>query len=362
LKRIVICADGTWNSRDQLDRRSGKRRPTNVTKVARAIRPRSADGIDQVVCYHPGIGTGGPLDRWSGGAFGRGLEENVRTLYRFIVYNFVPGDELYFFGFSRGAFTVRTLAGFLRRIGLVEKDDDFFVPELYGCYERGQGEGTPGWIAAHLRIRDKRPCPQIRFVGVWDTVGALGAPGFLGQLFAPYKYAYHDVGLHPAIEHAYHALAIDEQRRPFAPALWQRPLGWEGQLEQSWFAGAHSDVGGGCAPDGLANEALHWMVEKAEKLGLEFDRDYLDHFWPCFDADLHDSMTWTYRLLGRHVRALGRAGEHGQLLHQSAADRCAMVDSYRPANLLAYLSDPAVGAHAQTTRARRRRISGMYLD
>src|SRR5262245_39677395 len=114
MKRLVICADGTWNIRDQVDKATGRRRPTNVTKVARAIKPRDGRGVDQVVYYHDGIGTdGGWIDRQSGGAFGRGMEGNVRTLYRFLVYNYEPGDELYFFGFSRGAFTVRTLAGFM---------------------------------------------------------------------------------------------------------------------------------------------------------------------------------------------------------------------------------------------------------
>jgi len=100
MKRIILCADGTWNVRDQVDKQTGKRRPTNVTKVARAVRPRSRDGIDQVVYYHDGVGTGGLKDRITGGAFGHGIEDNIRVLYRFLVYNYEPGDELFFFGFS----------------------------------------------------------------------------------------------------------------------------------------------------------------------------------------------------------------------------------------------------------------------
>ena len=264
MKRIVICADGTWNERDQVNKETGRRRPTNVTKVARAVRPRARNGVDQIVFYHDGIGTRGPLDRVTGGAFGSGMENNIRVLYRFIVYNFEPGDELYLFGFSRGAFTVRSLAGFMHKVGLIEKDDDYYVPEIYGCYERNLGPGTPEWTKAFHNVKGTRPCPPIRFIGVWDTVGALGAPGLLGQIFNKDKYKYHDVGLNPAIEHAYHALAIDERRKPFAPDIWTRPAGWQGQLEQAWFPGVHSNVGGGYAPDGLANEALQWIVEKAE--------------------------------------------------------------------------------------------------
>ena len=109
MKRIVICSDGTWNVRDQIDEESQKRRPSNVTKIARAVLPRASNGVDQIVYYDEGLGTANAVDRFSGGAFGKGIEENIRQLYRFIVYNYEAGDELYFFGFSRGAFTVRTL-------------------------------------------------------------------------------------------------------------------------------------------------------------------------------------------------------------------------------------------------------------
>jgi uncharacterized protein (DUF2235 family) len=104
MKRIVLCANGTWNIRDQVDKATKTHRPSNVTKVARAIRPRASSGTDQVVYYHDGVGTAGGLDRFTGGAFGEGIEANIRELYRFIVYNYEPGDQLYFFGFSRGAF------------------------------------------------------------------------------------------------------------------------------------------------------------------------------------------------------------------------------------------------------------------
>jgi uncharacterized protein (DUF2235 family) len=255
VKRLVVCADGTWNTRDQIDDDSGKRRPTNVTKVARGVKPRDAHGVDQIVMYHDGLGTGGPLDTVTGGAFGAGIENNIRLLYRFLVYNWEPGDEIFLFGFSRGAFTVRTLAGFMSFVGLVEKKDDYFVPDLYACYEANKGPGTPEWQRAHRRIHGPRACPPITFVGVWDTVGSLGAPGLLGWLFNSRKYQYHQVGISREMQHAYHALAIDERRKPFKPTLWERPAGWAGTLEQAWFCGVHTNVGGSCRRDGLANEA-----------------------------------------------------------------------------------------------------------
>jgi uncharacterized protein (DUF2235 family) len=353
MKRLVICADGTWNVRDQIDDESGKRRPTNVTKVARAIRPRDSHGVDQVVFYHDGLGTRGPLDRMTGGAFGSGIEANVRNLYRTIVYNYQPGDEIYLFGFSRGAFTVRTLAGFMNKVGLIEKDDDYYLPEIYACYEQNNGPGTKEWQRAFRGIRGTRPCPPIRFVGVWDTVGSLGAPGVIGNIASALngnKYAYHDVGLNSNIRNAYHALAIDERRKPFKPTLWSRPDGWDGTLQQAWFAGVHCSVGGGYSPDGLANEALHWMVEKAEALGLEFDGVYLKPFRPCFNSKRHESMSAKYRLFGSYLRAIGNHVADGELVHRSALDRRAYMDGtprpaekygeskYAPANLETFIA------------------------
>lgn len=334
MKRIVICADGTWNLRDQVDKDSGKRRPSNVTKLARAVRSRSRNGIDQVVYYHSGVGTKGGLDKITGGAFGDGIEENIRELYRFLIYNYVIGDEIYLFGFSRGAFTVRTLAGFMALVGLLQKDDDYYVPEIYECYEKGLKCDSDDWKQAFHNIKDTQPPPPIRMVGVWDTVGALGAPGLLGQFLNGNKYQYHNVGLTPQIEHAVHAMALDERRKPFAVNIWERPDGWGGTLEQVWFPGVHSNIGGGYKPDGLANEALHWMVERAEALGLEFDDDYLKHFRPCFNSTLNDSMTASYRLLGPVQRAVGRHIVHGEALHQSVIDRIAYTpSSYAPKNV-----------------------------
>jgi uncharacterized protein (DUF2235 family) len=354
MKRIVICADGTWNERDQLDKNTKKRRPTNVTKVARAILPRSSKGVDQMVFYHDGVGTSGGLDKYTGGAFGDGIEDNVRNLYRIILYNWAPGDELYFFGFSRGAFTVRTLAGFMNAVGLIEKDDDYYLPEIYGCYEDGKRPGSPEWTSAFHNVQNTRPCPPITFIGVWDTVGALGAPGFLGQVFNKKKYEYHDVNLNPYILNAYQALAIDERRKPFKPSVWEKPAGWTGTLQQAWFAGVHSDVGGGYTPDGLANEALHWMVEKAEGLGLEFDNAFLQHYRPCFNSVLHDSMSTMYRAMGQLVRPLGQNGSSGEVVHQSALDRLKLaVTDYHPANLGAFVQTAGMTTTCNTTRVPR---------
>lgn len=338
MKRIILCADGTWNEPEKIDEKTGRPQPTNVLKVARAVLPRSSAGVEQVVYYHEGVGTEGGLDTITGGAFGSGMSQNVRSLYRFLVYNFEPGDELYLFGFSRGAFTVRTLAGFMNKVGLLHKDDEYYTREIYELYQSSTPTNTPEWQHAFRHIKDKRPCPPILFIGVWDTVGALGAPGALGQIFNRNKYKFHDIGLNQWIQNAYHALSIDERRKPFAPSLWTRPPGWSGTLEQVWFAGVHSNVGGSYSPDGLANEALHWMVEKAENLGLEFDRSFLQHYRPCFNSVLNDSMTMMYRVMGPYSRPIGQQHADGEAIHQSALDRMHLPDcQYNPQNLRKYL-------------------------
>lgn len=333
MKRIVICADGTWNQQDQVDQDTGKRRPTNVTKVARTVLPSAADGVAQVVFYHDGVGTGGGLDKFSGGAFGDGICVNVVELYRCILYNYVPGDELYLFGFSRGAFTVRTLAGFMNQAGLLHKDGDYYVPDFFDLYQQRQGSDSDAWKQLSQKVKTGHPCPDITYIGVWDTVGALGAPGFLGRYVNGGKYQFHDVGLNPHIRNTRHALAIDEHRVPFEPTLWTRPQGWTGSLEQAWFAGVHSNVGGSYKPDGLANEALHWLVEKAEQLGLEFDKAALAYYTPCFNSVMKDSMTTLYRVMGQLFRPIGQHLGDGEAVHQSVLDRWNHDPSYRPKNL-----------------------------
>lgn len=345
MKRIVICADGTWNEPEKIDKAAGRPQPTNVLKVARGVKARAADGRDQVVYYHKGVGTLGKTDQWTGGAFGNGMELNVRDLYRFLVYNYEVGDQIYLFGFSRGAFTVRTLVGFMGQIGLLQKDDEYYTRKMYALYESSTAVGSTAWNDAFKRIKDHRPVPPIEFIGVWDTVGALGVPGALGHLLHSDKYKYHEIGLHPNVKHAYHALAIDERRKPFAPSLFERPTGWEGVLEQAWFAGVHSNVGGSYSPDGLANEALHWIVEKAEERGLEFDSAYLSHYRPCFNSTLNDSMSLLYRSM---VRQIGTGKGDGQCVHQSVLDRMGLASlNYAPQNMssLAGNALPIVNTH-----------------
>ena len=395
MKRLIICADGTWNQPDRVDRdpqRDPDRRldqhwvrtPTNVVKMARAILPTDQLGITQVVFYDAGVGTGwGLLDPILGGAFGRGISRNIIDCYRFLVQNYDPGDEIYLFGFSRGATTVRSLAGLLGKCGLLTKGDAYYIPEGYGCYKMSTHMADleppiPRWlpgfarrsIARRLECRVAANCEElnrfrnlpfrrrnetvhegtVKCIGVWDTVGSLGVPipGPLGR-WVNLGYAFHNVRLGSNVENAYQALAIDERRVPFAPTLWQSPEEAAGQhMEQVWFAGVHGNVGGGYRDGGLANHALDWMADKAESHGLALDREYLGHYRKNQRGELRQSMTWTYRLLGQHIRPIGEAPSGNERVHLSAILRHKDPPQgrpYIPSNLMAYLeanppSDP----------------------
>jgi hypothetical protein len=309
-KRLVVCCDGTWNFADQPSK-------TNVAKVALSVRRGSAAGKEQRVYYNSGVGTH-RRERLRGGAFGVGLSRNVVDAYRFLVETYEPDDELFLFGFSRGAFTARSLAGLVRNSGVLRRDHADRIPEAWTLY-RDRIE-RPNGAAATLFRRSYAYETEIGFVGVWDTVGALGIPVPDAPLLRPaanrfnHRWSFHNTDLSRWIKAAFHALALDEQRSAFRPALWHQQPGSAAQgqeLKQVWFAGVHSDVGGGYKETGLSDIALLWMVDQARRHGLEFDADALSAEGPrvmkpeeCVDfrvrpdagCALHVSRTGMYRL------------------------------------------------------------------
>ncbi|MEO3865025.1 DUF2235 domain-containing protein [Rheinheimera fenheensis] len=294
-KRIIICCDGTWNEPDQ--------NPTNVTKLVRSIKPTASDGMHQVVFYDQGVGTGGKIDKFVGGAFGSGLEKNVLDCYRFLVHNYQLGDEIYAFGFSRGAYTARAFVGFIHAVGLLEKPKLDQLKAAYKYYRTEPDKRTTGSYDDNYR-------PDIRMVGVFDTVGALGAPTpLLGKLTRGWV-GFFNTHLSKQVKHAYHALALDERRAPFQPDLWTGNLNDDQYVEQCWFSGAHSDIGGGYEKCGLSDIALQWMLIKASALGLEFNDNYLLELCkPDLTMQPHNSYSAGYKLLeklgaGESVRRL----------------------------------------------------------
>jgi len=208
-RRIIICSDGTWNSpEDEV--------ATNVLKLSRSIKDVATDGKPQFVFYDWGVGT--DVNKLTGGAFGVGLDKNIQDAYRFIVHNYNPGDELFLFGFSRGAYTVRSLAGFIRNVGVLKRAKSELIPKAYDLYRSGSKPDSD----RSKKFRKNNSWANrtsINFLGVWDTVGSLGIPfSFLG--FLNDKYEFHDTKLSSIIKHARHAVSIDEKREDFKPALW----------------------------------------------------------------------------------------------------------------------------------------------
>jgi uncharacterized protein (DUF2235 family) len=275
-KRLVVCCDGTWNTADQAI--AGESCPTNVTKLALSILPEDPAGVHQCVYYHPGVGTSRG-ERLRGGAFGLGLSRNVLDAYHFLIDNYEDGDGLYFFGFSRGAFTARSLAGLVRNCGILRRENADRIDDAWALYRSSADK--PSGVASTLFRRAYSYEPRIHFIGVWDTVGTRGIPALSPRWLQPIakwlnrRSQFHDTKLSTWVDGAFHALAIDEQRAVFAPTLWHQQPGTKGQkpkqeLKQVWFPGVHCDVGGGYPDSSLSDIPLLWMAERAQEYGLEF--------------------------------------------------------------------------------------------
>ena len=332
-RKIVICSDGTWNSSDDEDR--GVRRPTNIAKISRAILPADAQDVSQIVFYDEGVGTS-LGQKLIGGVTGYGLSKNVLDCYRFLSDNYREGDLIYLFGFSRGAYTVRSLCGFINKVGIVSKGGSYFTPELYRLYKDDADAAT---IDAFYESKNNttRVMPRIRMIGVFDTVGSLGLPFEAVNEFLTEndlaEFQFHDVTLSPIVDYAYQALAVDEKRKPFVPAIWSSASEQTQEMEQMWFAGVHSNIGGGYKPDGLANQALHYIVEKAKNAGLEFDPTYLTYFEKHYDSELRNSMSFKYRLLGEHNREITLGTSSNEKVDGSVYERIEHVKKYKPINV-----------------------------
>jgi uncharacterized protein (DUF2235 family) len=349
-RRVVVCCDGTWNEPDAAA-------PTNVARVAMGVAPEDSDGIRQLVYYHPGVGTR-RTERIRGGMFGYGLSRNVRDCYRYLVDTYEPGDQLYFFGFSRGAYTARSTVGLINNCGILRREHRERLDDAYRLYKSRD-------LVTHPRAREGQLFRRsyswddadldIRFVGVWDTVGALGIPidGLPIPSVIKRQWGFHDATLNDHVRYAYQALAIDEKRGPFKPALWaKKPDAPKEQVvEQVWFAGDHCDVGGGHPEPELSEIPLLWMVENARARGLAFkpdhfalrDRDAAGPRDETADKDgqtvapdplgeIHDSRKRFYRALPRNERALGAEDPPGQpvALRESAASSAQIRHETKP--------------------------------
>lgn len=340
MRRIIICADGTWNEPDKESEDYDARRPTNIVKIARGVRPTAADGTSQIVYYDQGVGTANFTDKLLGGLTGVGIVENILAAYRFLVHNYEEGDEIFLFGFSRGAYTVRSLSGLLASIGLLPKDNVYWLPEGYALYRKNDGDN----ILEEYRAKNNSKIPRIKAISVFDTVGALGIPvSFMGWLNEK-RHGFHNTELSINVEHAFHAVAIDERRAAFAPTLWRKRAAESQTMEQVWFAGVHSGIGGSYNDDSLANCALNWIVEKMESLKLEFDQEYMGYFRQNPHGPFFESRKRFYRITREHVREIGRDPDQFQNVHETAIQRMNNPENnYKPVNLLSYVESQRNG-------------------
>lgn len=299
-KRLIFCFDGTWNRLDATT-------PTNVVLTAESVLPIDEDGKAQAIFYDEGVGTG-RFDRFRGGVFGAGIVDKLGDAYRFLTFNYTPGDEMYVFGFSRGAFTARSFVGMLRNCGIVSRskadrikdaiehyrsrDPDLgpdtaasrkFRAEVSAsvCVDEGEDAWRMGNVPGY--VSGSAPLLKVHYLGVWDTVGALGVPTRYRLLsFFNRKLQFHDTQLSSIVQSGRHAVAIDERRKDFTPTTWtnvddlNRKTGKDpddalAPYQERWFPGVHCGVGGGGDFRGLSDQSLAWIWDGAQRAGLALD-------------------------------------------------------------------------------------------
>jgi uncharacterized protein (DUF2235 family) len=356
-KRIVICSDGTGNT-------SIVGRGTYVFKTFEAVdligHMNDASLMPQIAFYDDGVGTEDfkPLKIFAG-VTGWGLSRNVKQLYKELVRVYDPGDEIFMFGFSRGAFTIRTLAGFIGSCGILDRtrccgktasDLDKAVKRAYriyrSCYRTWLAQTIIGPPSRDRGKAFKEECShdaRITFIGVWDTVDAVGLPFHISDVInsALYRYKFPDRRLSQAVDRACHALAIDDERHSFHPLLWDETTEDQDnpRIEQVWFAGAHSNVGGGYPKQGLSLVALDWMLTKAREQQLRLNADERRYFLEHTNVgdklyDPRAGLGVFYRWKTREVAAMCRRNNVTPRIHVSVFERIAHgTEDYAPGNI-----------------------------
>lgn len=332
---IIICADGTWNRPEEDIQKDF---PTNVLKLARAIKP-SSGALKQHVFYDWGLGS--YHNNISAGATGRGIHKNILDGYRYIVQNYASGDKIYLFGFSRGAYTVRALCGLINNCGILKRPDAKRITEAWDIYKSSSNANHPdGDDAVQFRSAYCHRSRKVHFVGVWDTVGALGIPFSLMGLFES-KDEFYDTKMGSNVSFARHALAIDEQREDFEPTVWESRTGVD--LKQVWFAGVHADVGGSYPPDKeskliAADAPLKWMLGEATRNGLKIEPHITNALTDGVKAKTHKSRNHVYRFKTPLHRPLV-VDDKPTKIHPSVKERYLADSNYRPPQLKRLLGD-----------------------
>lgn len=319
MKRFVICLDGTWQKlrQDKL---------TNIGVIARSVA-HSAPGpngasIPQIVLYSQGVGStiealsdmstlakaSSRLQQMAGGAFGEGLEDQIVDTYLRLAFNYEADDEIFIFGFSRGAYAARSLAGMINAAGIVSRRHAEQAWEAFALYRKRvtdpsdsaqkevhakelqtfrklYGKGRRDAAGKRMQTDD---VPNIQYLGIFDTVGQRGIPETFGALSRALnkKYGFHDLNIASNVQSARHAVAVDEDRLGFPPTLWENleernAASGQRRFEQCWFVGTHGDVGGGLGSP-LSAPPLKWIADGAEAAGLKF--------YPTEESPLHEAL------------------------------------------------------------------------
>jgi uncharacterized protein (DUF2235 family) len=332
-RKLIVMFDGTWNN---------EKTRTNVVRMREAIASSGKDDPEQPCFYDPGVGTHW-YDRITGGAFGRGLSDNIQEGYQWLAQKYQAQDEIYVFGFSRGAYAARSLVGLIRKCGILNSADSQRVERAYDLY-RDKDVAPDDAKAVDFRTIESREV-RVKFIGVWDTVGALGIPASHVP-FGRGHYQWHDTDLSKIVDYAYHAVATDENREDYAVTVWTKIKPENIAVEQKWFVGAHANVGGGYdkdPADTLPNFPLRWIQDKAEATGLKLRtreepgaRDSL--------ADINDSFKeFMYGAYGvikkRFWREFGKGCNES--VHESVWRRWKERPEYRPDSLRQHPDRPA---------------------
>lgn len=365
-KRLALFLDGTRNT-------SGDN--TNVWRLKALCADRSTDGLQQMAYYNTGVGTRFG-EKVRGAALGYGLNKLVSDAYEWLIDNYNAEDEIFIFGFSRGAYTARSLAGFIAICGLLRPGSPLGVNQLYDRYRTGDEDRTiwkllqiaRGEIKGVLSFEEEwmvkhSAAVKIKLVAIFDTVGALGMAAFNIPGLSASTYEYLHTGLRRPIQHGFHVLAIDEHRRKFTPTIWtiRTPPGEDvakrmasraiESVEQRWFVGAHANVGGGYPSDLLAQVPLRWIMSKASLHGLSFRKDVeldgdllkaeISDSYRKFMRGIYRGFSWrNYRPIGEPPR-VGADGTHSNVnetIDATVFDRWRQVPNYRPPNLAEWAS------------------------
>ena len=371
MKRLVVCCDGTWNTPDQED--NGILAPTNVFKLYNALADTAPDGTKQVGYYHPGVGgEGGLVSAVVGGSVGAGISRNIRSAYHWLGQNYAEGDEIYLFGFSRGAFTARSLGSFLGNgllnlRGLTAEESRKRVEIAYDQGYRDKEAKRSDWAKISWKFFHKGAAVPIKFIGVWETVGALGVPNDLeifNVLDNPSAWEFHDTSLGKHVARARHALAIDEIRSSFSATLWSNTEKHKDAVEL-WFPGVHSDVGGGYADCALASGALLWMMEESGDGGRGLA--FREHGKATIKADplgtMHNSFKGAFAKLRSRPRNLpAMVPANRSLFHASALERQEISPIAYPRYHRTIILTPGESHQVDIFAGRHWNETGIYLE